>query len=523
MRMLMLLTLFLAAPAFAQQSGGTLRIMHRDSPASLSIHEEGTNSVSTPMNSVFNNLVIYDQHKPQNSMATVVPELATSWSWNEAHTELTFKLREGVRWHDGKPFTAADVKCTWDMLSGHSETKFRVNFREGWYKNLASVTTEGDFQATFHLTRPQPALIALLASGYSPVYPCHVPPNTMRTKPIGTGPFKLAEFKANESIKLVRNPDYWKKGLPYLDAIEFTIIPNRATAILAFGADKFDVTFPWEITIPLVKDVKAAAPNAICEIASSNVSTNLLVNSARPPFDNPEIRRAMALVLDRKTFIDILSEGRNDAGGAMLPPPEGIWGMPKEMLASLPGYGEDVERNRAEAQKIMRGLGYGPDNRLPVKVSTRNISPYKDPAVILLDQLKYAYIEPELEVVETANWFPKIFRKDFSIASNLTGSGVDDPDQQFFENYACGSKRNFSSYCNPAVDALIAQQSAEIDQEKRKHLVWEIDRKLQEDGARPIIFHGRSATCWHPRVKNMTIMVNSIYNGWRFEDTWLAK
>ena len=523
MRLLFLVTMLLAAPALAQQSGGTLRITHRDSPASLSIHEEGTNSVLTPMMSVFNNLVVYDQHKPQNSMATIVPELATSWAWNDARTELTFKLRDGVRWHDGKPFTSADVKCTWDMLAGHSETKFRLNFREGWYKNLASVTTEGDFQATFHLTQPQPALIALLASGYATVYPCHVPPNTMRTKPIGTGPFKLAEFRANESIKVVRNPDYWKKGLPYLDAIEFTIIPNRATAILAFGADKFDVTFPWEITIPLVKDVIAAAPNAICEIASSNVSTNLLVNSTRPPFDNPEIRRAMALVLDRKTFIDILSEGRNDVGGAMLPPPEGIWGMPKEMLATLPGYGDSVERNRAEAQRIMRGLGYGPENRLPVKVSTRNIAPYKDPAVILLDQLKYAYIDAELEVIETANWFPKIFRKDFSVGLNLTGSGVDDPDQQFFENYACGSKRNFNGYCNPAIDALITQQSAEIDQVKRKHLVWEIDRRLQEDGARPIIFHGRSATCWNPRVKNMTIMVNSVYNGWRFEDVWLAK
>ena len=197
--------------------------------------------------------------------------------------------------------------------------------------------------------------------------------------------------------------------------------------------------------------------------------------------------------------------------------------MPKEMLATLPGYGDSVERNRAEAQRIMRGLGYGPENRLPVKVSTRNIAPYKDPAVILLDQLKYAYIDAELEVIETANWFPKIFRKDFSVGLNLTGSGVDDPDQQFFENYACGSKRNFNGYCNPAIDALIAQQSAEIDQVKRKHLVWEIDRRLQEDGARPIIFHGRSATCWNPRVKNMTIMVNSIYNGWRFEDVWLAK
>ena len=523
MRIFVLWFLLLAAPAWAQQPGGTLRITHRDSPASLSIHEEGTNSVLTPMMSVFNNLVVYDPHKPQNTMATIVPDLATSWTWNEAHTELTFKLREGVRWHDGKPFTSADVKCTWDMLAGHSETKFRLNFHESWYKNLSSVTTEGDFQATFHLTRPQPALIALLASGYAPVYPCHVPPNTMRTKPIGTGPFKLAEFKTNESIRLVRNPDYWKKGLPYLDAIEFTIIPNRATAILAFGADKFDVTFPWEITIPLVKDVKAVAPNAICEIASSNVSTNLMINSTRPPFDNPDIRRALALVLDRKSFIDILSEGRNDAGGAMLPPPEGVWGMPAEMLATLPGYGEDVERNRAEAQRIMRRLGYGPDNRLPVKVSTRNIAPYKDPAVILLDQLKYAFIDAELDVVETANWFPKIARKDFSVGLNLTGSGVDDPDQQFFENYACGAQRNYTGYCNPAVDALMVQQSVEADQAKRKLIVWEIDRRLQEDGARPIIFHGRSATCWNPRVKNMTIMVNSIYNGWRFEDVWLQR
>ena len=207
----------------------------------------------------------------------------------------------------------------------------------------------------------------------------------------------------------------------------------------------------------------------------------------------------------------------------MLPPPEGVWGMPPEMLRTLPGYGADVEQNRAEAQRIMRGLGYGPDKRLPVKVSTRNIAPYRDPAVILIDQLKHAYIDGELDVVETAIWHAKVARKDFSVGLNLTGSGVDDPDQQFYENYACGSQRNYTSYCNPAVDALIDKQSAEIDQAKRKQIVWEIDRKLQEDGARPIIFHGRSATCWHPRVKNMTIMVNSIYNGWRFEDVWLEK
>ena len=196
----------------------------------------------------------------------------------------------------------------------------------------------------------------------------------MRTHPIGTGPFKFVEFKANESIKLTRNPDYLKKGLPHLDGIEFTIIPNRSTAILAFVAGKFDMTFPTEVSIPLLKDVKAQAPNAVCVVAPNNVSTNIIVNSTSPPFDNPDIRRAMALALDRKAFVSILFEGQADIGGTMLPPPAGFWGMPKEMLETIPGYGPDVNANREEARKLMQKAGYGPDKHLAVKVSTRNIA-----------------------------------------------------------------------------------------------------------------------------------------------------
>src|SRR6201982_561559 len=103
--------------AQVEKSGGILRICPRDSPASMSIHEEGTHSVSIPMMAVFNNLVLYAQHVAQNSLDTIVPDLAESWSWNEEGTRLTFKLREGVKWHDGKPFTSADVKCTWDLLT----------------------------------------------------------------------------------------------------------------------------------------------------------------------------------------------------------------------------------------------------------------------------------------------------------------------------------------------------------------------------------------------------------------------
>jgi peptide/nickel transport system substrate-binding protein len=466
---------------------------------------------------------MYKQDVARTSLQSIVTDLATGWSWNEEGTELTFPLRQGVKWHDGKPFTAQDVKCTWDMLTGKANEKLRINPRKSWYTNLEEVTTKGDYQVTFRLKRPQPSLIALLASGWSPIYPCNVSPRDMRSHPIGTGPFKFVEFKPNESIKLTRNLDYWKKDRPYLDGIDYTIIREISTRNLAFFAGKFDVTSPYGVTIPTLKDFASQAPAANCEVTATNVNRTMIVNSTAPPFDNRDLRRAMALSLDRKAFIDIITEGQGDIGGAMLPPPEGVWGMPTEVLQTLPGYDPDLAKNRAEARKIMQKLGYGPDNRLPVKLSTRNIPAYRDPAVILLSQLREIYMDAELEPVDTVQWYPRLLRKDYTVGLNVTETGVDDPDQQFYENYVCGADRNYTGYCSPEVDKLVDRQSMEPDPEKRKKLVWEIERRLAEDAARPVIFYPRGGTCRQPWVKGLTIMVNSIYNGWRFEDVWLDK
>jgi peptide/nickel transport system substrate-binding protein len=517
----LLICLFAAQPALAQKSGGVLKISFFDNPASMSLHEEATGAALRPMMGVFNNLVMYDQHVAQNSPDSIIPDLATSWAWSEDGKELTFPLRQGVKWHDGKPFTAADVKCTWDLLMGVGSEKLRVNPRKTWYLNVDRVTTNGDYEVTFHLKRPQPALLSLLASGWSPVYPCHVPPRDMRTHPIGTGPFKFVEFKPNEVVRTARNPDYWKPGRPYLDGIEWDIIKDIATRNLTFIAGKYDISSPYGTTVPLLEDVKKQAPQAVCELTATNVARNLILNPAKPPFDDPDLRRAVALSLDRKAFIDILTQGKGDIGATMLPPPEGLWGMPPEILATLPGYDPDIAKNRAEARKIMEKHGYGPDRRLELTLSSRNIPAYRDPAVILIDQLKDIYIDAELEPVETANWFPKIYRKDYTIAINGTESGVDDPDQQFYENFVCGAVRNYTGYCNLEVDELIDRQSSEPDREKRKHLVWQIERRLAEDGARPIIFYPRGGTCMQPYVKGLTTMVNSIYNGYRMEDVWL--
>src|ERR1700757_866260 len=144
----------LVGPALSQKQGGTLRVFHRDSPASMSILEEGSISAIMPMMGVFNNLVLFDQHVPQNRVQSIVPDLATSWTSNEEGTELTFSLREGVKWHDGTPFTAADVKCTYDLLSGKAKEKLRLNFREAWFLNIDQVTTNGDSEAVFHLKQP---------------------------------------------------------------------------------------------------------------------------------------------------------------------------------------------------------------------------------------------------------------------------------------------------------------------------------------------------------------------------------
>ncbi len=507
-------------PAMAQKSGGILQMPDFSSPASMSMHEESTITAGTPVMPLFNNLVVFDQHVAQNSVASIVPDLATGWSWSEDGTQLTFPLRQGVKWHDGKPFTAKDVKCTWDTLMERGPDKFRINPRKAWYRNVAEVTTNGDFEVTFQLKRPQPYLIALLASGQSPVYPCHVTPAQMRQHPIGTGPFKFVEYKPNEHIRTVRNPDYWKPGRPYLDAIETTIIIDTSTRNLAFLAGKFDLN--W-VGMPLLKDVKSQLPQAECDVVMDNNSRDLMINRDKPPFDNPQLRKAMALSLDRQAFIDILADGQGAVGGSILPPPDGVWGMPPDVLHTLPGYGTDVAKNRAEARDIMQKLGYGPDKRLVVKVSTRNVAGFRDAAVIAISQLREIYIDAELEVIDTAVWYPRVARRDYTVGVTVSEGGLDEPDQKFYETYVCGAERNYTGYCDRETEKLIDAQSMEASADKRRKLVWDIERRLAEDASRPVLLYSRFATCMQPHLKGLVTMTNSRFNGWRMEDVWLDK
>jgi len=503
--------------AQAQTPGGTWQTALADDPVSASIHEEAAVTVVRPFMGVYNNLIIFDQHIARASPETIRPELATSWAWSEDGKTLTFKLRPGVKWHDGKLFTSADVKCTWDTLGGRRDAGWRKNPRGSWWRNVAEVVTDGELGVIFKLSQKQPALLGFFASGFSPVYPCHVAGKDMRTMPIGTGPFKVASFSRGAGLKLVKNPDYWKAGRPYLDAINWRLITSPATMALAFRSGELD----WAQVQPsLVKELQAERAKASCQSGLSYSSYYLLMNSAVAPFNDIKVRRALNLAIDRSAFVKI-SDGALKVGTSMLPAPAGLWGPTAAEMAALPGYG-NTAKNLAEAQRMMREAGYGPDKPLKIQLSTRQLKAYTDASVVVIDQLRKVYIEATSDVQETSIWYANLARKKIVFGVDAKGAGIDDPDD-VYSSYLCSSPNNSSGTCNKDIDAKIEAQSVLTGQSTRKKLVIEIDRQLQEEAVRPILFYNVGSTCTQPYVKGYSYYDNGQFNHWRFEDVWLDK
>ena len=505
---------------YAQKSGGVLRRAAIENPPSASIHEELQAATVIPFAPVFNNLVVFDPSKNMSRSETIVPDLAASWAWSADHKTLTFKLRRGVKWHDGKPFTSADVKCTWDAVTEKRDAGWRKSPRKPWYVNLQEITVEGEDQVSFHLTQPQPSFLSYLSGGFSPVYPCHVDGRQMRQLPIGTGPFMAKSFEQGKMIRLVRNPSYFKTGRPYLDGIDMPIISSTGTRNLAFIAGETDMYNP---SATLLAEVKAKVPGATCQVGMSGGYTQLLINPAVPPFGDVRIRKAMALTLDRSAIVKTKGAGLDRIGGELLPPPLGAWGLSEAELASMPGFGPNIEKSREEARKLMREAGYGPDKPLTIVLSSRDIPSYRDTAVMLLDQLSKIYVKGEMKVVDTALWSNLLAKRGYAVAVRSRGPAIDDPDVAFYESYACNARTNYSGYCDKEVEAMIDKQSAMIDLAARKRLVADIDRKLQMEAVRPTITFNALPYCWRPYVKGYVPSMNNQYSHLRMEDVWLDK
>ena len=510
--------------AHAAKPGGILTLTQReDLPQGFAIHETSTISSVWPAMPCFNNLVLFDPLKPIESADTIIGELAEKWSWQDGYRNLVFFLRKDVKWHDGKPFTSKDVRHTFEMLRGAPDApqKLRINPRNDWYANVEAVEAADAYTIIFRLKRPQPSLLLMLASGYTPVYAAHVPASSYRTGCMGTGPFKLKEWRKGEFVEYVKNPDYFVKGRPYLDGLKYVVIGEPGTRIAALQTGQVDVSFPNEVTKTNAEQLKAAVPKLVITPSSVNVNDNIVMNMKKPPFDNIKLRLAVAHGIDRRALIQAVHQGGAVPGVSMAPKPYGAWGLLEPDLQALPGYGKPADE-KATARKLLAEVGYSPQNPLRIEMVTRNISIYVTMASFVVNELKQIGIEATLKQIETAQWHPLATRGDFQIAANLTGIGPDDPDANFYENFACGSPRNYSFYCNEQVMAQIHQQSQELDPKKRLALVQAIQKKLEQDVARPILtWRLDYFTVW-PHVKNF-IPHQSMYNYGRLQEVWLDK
>jgi peptide/nickel transport system substrate-binding protein len=520
-------TALLGSPGFAQgtkpKRGGILNSLLIEDPPGLIIHESATVSNVWPMSPCYSNLVLFDPLKPLESVDTVIPELAERWSWQDNYKNLVFFLRKNVKWHDGKPFTSADVKYTFDVAreAPDAPAKLRLSARKEWWTNVAAIEAPEPYTVVFHLKRPQPSLLLMLASGYSPVLPAHVPINELRQRCVGTGPFRQKEWLRGQLVELERNPDYFVPGRPYLDGIRYTIIRERGTRLAALQAGRLDAFVPLEMTKAMADAARSGAPSLVITEIGQNGSDNVLINHKRAPFDNALVRRAVNFALDRRSYVKSVRQDGAVIGAALMPKPMGFWGLGEPDLRNLAGYREPA-RDKAEAKRLLAEAGYGPGKALRLEMATRTSPIYIDLASYAVDQLRLVGIEATIKQLDTSAWFPALARREFQIAANLTAGGFDDPDAYLVENYKCGSSRNYTDYCSETMDRQIEQQSQELDRTKRLKMVSDIQRTLEAEVARPMLGWRKEYFAQYPYVKNL-VPHNALYNYGRMQEVWLDR
>jgi peptide/nickel transport system substrate-binding protein len=278
---------------------------------------------------------------------------------------------------------------------------------------------------------------------------------------------------------------------------------------------------PLEMTKTMADTIKGNAPSLVVAETGQIGSDNVIMNHKKPPFDNVTVRRAISLAMDRQAFVQGVRHGGARVGTSVMPRPFGAWGLLDKEVRTLAGY-RGPGPDKAEAKRLLAAAGYGPGKPLRVELTTRAFAIYIDLASFVADQLRLVGVEATVKQIETSAFFPALARRDYLIGANLTAAAVDDPDAYFYENYKCGTSRNYTAYCSEQTDKLIDQQSQELDRDKRIKLVWEIQRRLESDVARPMLgWRNEYFTQW-PYVRNL-VPHHSLYNYGRMQDVWLDR
>jgi len=463
-----------------------------------------------------------------NAFFELHPDLAESWEQSADGLQWAFKLRDGVFWSDGVPVTSADIKWSYDTIrtsEGLNRSPRAVHFLA-----VESITTPDDLTVIFNLKWPKPAMLEVIGMPYHVMRPKHIyDGNTelMRTDPpVGTtGPFTLGQWIPGEKYVFERNPNYWDTPLPYLDGVEIAILSNSAQ-VTAIRGGRLDVGAKqgWNggraETLLQECDICTFWPALI----ASSISPGIMLNHQRAPWNTPEVREAVALAFDNQKYIDTVP-----LGYAVLPTgcgfyPTGIWAMPTERCATIPGYDFDAdpEAQKEKARQILADAGYEPGD---LKVTIVFWSVIQDNIPPILEDLAAIGIEATADVQETARAYTTWSDGSFDMGVHSFWVAGLDPDVVLYEHFYTGSDRNYNRYSNPEFDSLVDQMSQTLDPELRKQMAWDAMEIALRDQAKIVGAHSTYVPTFNKRVQGLLPALNYLAGYGpqaRFDHTWLS-
>jgi peptide/nickel transport system substrate-binding protein len=513
----------LATPVSAQEKpryGGELVFSILAEPPSFDGHQEATFAVPQATAPFYSLLVKFD---PFN-YPKVVPDIAESWTISPDGRVYDFKLRTGAKFHDGSLLTSRDVKTSLDYVIFPPSGV--LSPRKAVYSQVESVEAPTAQTVRIRLKRAQPGMLTFLASPWNYIYKADLltkDPQWYKRNVMGTGPFKFGEYVAGSHITGKKNPDYFMKDLPYLDGFRALFIVDGAARLAALRSGRVAVDFTGQTPTLDQAALKQALGDRLV-IQKSTWACVLLtaMNHEKKPFDDPRVRRALSLAIDRREAARVLVEMSEYGTIAGLSQPYAPFAMPQAELEKIAGYWPDIEKSRAEARRLLREAGV-PEG-FKFSYTDRGLTGTQRTGVYIIDQWRKVGLQATHRVLETAPYFAALRAGDFEVAVDFSCDFADEPDLQLTKYLSSDrTSLNYCRYTDRVLDELYDRQSREQDPGTRKQIVWEFERHVLDEMAHMPVFLGQVRNVAHWDYLKGWRVTPSHYLNQDLATVWLAR
>src|SRR5262245_3566232 len=502
------------------RSGGELVFVVPSEPPSYDAHQEETFGVIHPMAPHYSTLLRVD---PTDKTGTKpVGDVAESWTISKEGLVYTFKLRKGVKFHDGSEMTSKDVKASYDkIIFPPAGVK---PLRKSSYESVEVVEAPDPNTVRFRLKYPESSFLLNLASPWNWIYKADILAKDMHwyeKNVMGTGPFTFVEHVKGSHWVGKKNPNYWDKGKPYLDGYRAIFISASAAQVAAVRGERAHIQF--RSFSPPERDslVQALGPKIAVQESPWDCLNFVTMHHEKKPFDDKRVRRALSLALDRYEGSKALSKVTlvKDVGGVQVPGTP--YATSQTELEKLAGYGRDINANRAEARRLLKEAGV-PDG-FAFTFKNRGIPhPYEYLGIWLIDQWRQIGLNVKQEVIEPASYYSMLKRGDFEVTMDFQCGFIVEPDLDL-GRFVSTSDANYGHHKDVVIDDLYRKQARSVDVEERKRLIRQFEKRLLDEEAHVIY-----TLQWHriiphsAKVKGWTITPSHYLNN-QLDAVWLAE